>query len=167
MRFTLHLVTVVVAGFLAVSCGGQDNDLEQNEVCLGEGEPATPSEKCCEGLVPRQASFFDTDLGQCEKEDSTDGLVCTACGDGVCGVGENQCNCEKDCQRPCLAAGETFEDKDPEGHCCDGLTAVLDRTFQERGGCVDPKCECYVCTACGDGVCGPGESLCNCLADCR
>jgi len=32
--------------------------------------------------------------------------------------------------------------------------------------CSCPKCPCYICLPCGDGVCGPYEHLCNCAKDC-
>jgi len=35
------------------------------------------------------------------------------------------------------------------------------------GICVHPACFCYVCTKCGDGVCGIGENICNCKEDCK
>jgi hypothetical protein len=52
--------------------------------------------------------------------------------------------------------------------CKPGLKAVFNA--QNAGGklgCVYPMCDCYVCTKCGDGICGKGENSCNCKEDCK
>jgi len=53
--------------------------------------------------------------------------------------------------------------------CCDGLTALPHFKMKSGDDCEDMECcfscdqmEVLVCTACGDGVCGPGENACNC-----
>ena len=74
--------------------------------CIGEGESLGPEEEdvpCCEGLTA--LPHFKTNPGDdcedmecCFSCDPMEDSVCGACGDGVCGPGENACNCE-DC--PC------------------------------------------------------------------
>lgn len=50
--------------------------------------------------------------------------------------------------------------------CREGLTAVA---YAEAEGdeCAYTQCPCYVCVACPDGICGKGESKCNCPQDCK
>ncbi|RLE46581.1 hypothetical protein DRJ22_01575 [Candidatus Woesearchaeota archaeon] len=60
------------------------------ETCRKEGE--TGFGPCCEGLTA-VACYAENDcniIGTC-------GTVCVKCGDGVCGPGENQCVCPRDC----------------------------------------------------------------------
>jgi len=71
---------------------------EQSKNCTKEGEsyvvyPASLS--CCEGLTPISCSkpFNDT----CPSAICIGASICTKCGDGVCGPGENKCNCPEDC----------------------------------------------------------------------
>ena len=74
--------------------------------CVEEGQSFSPDEAdlvCCEGLsaLPQHELHPGDDCDGvecCFWCDQMEGLVCTACGDGVCGLGENACNCE-DC--PC------------------------------------------------------------------
>jgi len=79
--------------------------LAQGEVFEGKILCAT----CCDGLehttplVPGDAYPPEVD----QLEDGCDFgpeppsvVVCIRCGDGVCGAGENSCNCAKDCPRP-------------------------------------------------------------------
>lgn len=72
----------------------------------------------------------------------------------------------------CLAPGECM----PEGEiinagdvCCPGLieTAPIFLEDEGWGDCLPLPCgDCAVCTRCGNGVCGLGESYCNCEMDC-
>lgn len=52
--------------------------------------------------------------------------------------------------------------------CKFGLKAVsAAKDVGGKFGCVYPMCDCYVCTKCGNGVCGKGENSCNCKEDCE
>ncbi len=73
-----------VTGYVPGECEG----------CSGEGEFAGRKEGCCPGLVAIGCEASDKS-GECLECGS--GFVCTRCGDGVCGPGENKCNCV-DCQ---------------------------------------------------------------------
>jgi hypothetical protein len=76
-----------------------------------------PVQSCCAGLTA--IDFHDsiaTCDGGCAPEPSHPQCssvlfpgtkVCTMCGDGTCGVGENSCNCPSDC--PAVDAG-SFDD---------------------------------------------------------
>jgi hypothetical protein len=59
----------------------------------------------------------------------------------------------------CTPEGEQLEAKDICSICCPGLTRleICDPSFPPSA---------FVCGACGNGECGPGESACNCPADC-
>jgi hypothetical protein len=50
--------------------------------------------------------------------------------------------------------------------CKPGLKAIADANVFENT-CAYPMCDCFVCTKCGDGVCGIGENHCNCPQDCK
>jgi hypothetical protein len=67
----------------------------------------------------------------------------------------------------CVGAGGSIPVVPNAPSCCPGLAPIgcdrPDAAGQCQGGCVGAS----VCAACGDGVCGPGENVCNCPADCR
>lgn len=70
--------------------------------CSGEGQlqHGKSLQWCCEGLsaVPRtQPTDGSVDGIACRDVELMAGNVCTYCGDGKCGSGENRCNCPKDC----------------------------------------------------------------------
>ena len=79
-------------------------------VCAGEGERLSAKAetvRCCPGLTrieaekPVQALLPgspETRM-ECRREGPPDIKICTACGDGRCGVGENRCNCPRDCSK--------------------------------------------------------------------
>jgi hypothetical protein len=95
------------------------------------------------------------------------------CGNGKCETGENGTSCAEDCKPAgCLGEGESFNatGKKPEElkECCEGLVKINKIHYEPSAipECKFPKCECYVCTRCGDGICGKGENFCNCSEDC-
>jgi len=136
--------------------------------CVPEGGKFTdfnPQGKCCGSLVHVVDATSDGQGGCLVPKCPC--YVCTNCGDGLCGKGENGCNCPTDCPKPCYAENESFQkwDSDLTGMCCAGLMPVKD-CMPAGGSCACPSCPCYRCTFCGNGSCGPGESWCNCLQDC-
>jgi hypothetical protein len=64
--------------------------------CAGEGEIISllAGESCCPGLIMIEAAE-PLPGGGCMA--TADIAVCTYCGDGACGLGENLCNCPVDC----------------------------------------------------------------------
>jgi hypothetical protein len=71
--------------------------------CISEGGsgavvPNTPS--CCPGLVSIGCDRPDAS-GYCPTHMCAGAFFCTKCGDGICGLGENKCNCPKDCELRC------------------------------------------------------------------
>ncbi len=82
--------------------------------CVKEGEeisPATKDIKCCgQGVILKQFSYLG-DEGKCvDAYSPTVGPtgICIACGNGVCGKGENQCNCPEDCKTDETASWQTY-----------------------------------------------------------
>lgn len=66
--------------------------------CVGEGQKLDPAtnQMCCAGLTAIAIAEMDATTGQCYF--AKDAALCTACGNGVCGIGENLCNCPQDCK---------------------------------------------------------------------
>lgn len=76
----------------------------------------------------------------------------------------------------CIGEGEVFEAKVICSRCCDGLTRVPDFRPGDASppevdglpeGCDGFGDSAFVCLRCGDGVCGIGETHCNCPEDCN
>jgi len=72
--------------------------------CAKQGEGVKTSGKdgsylskhCCPGLSPIDNTI---DPDNCDLRRDVDyDSVCVDCGDGICGLGENKCNCPEDCQ---------------------------------------------------------------------
>jgi len=62
--------------------------------CLSEGQNSTnPFRVCCTGL--QKALFYSN---ACTIINTTGG-ICINCGNGICGPGENKCNCPLDCNQ--------------------------------------------------------------------
>ena len=74
-------------------CGASDK-------CIGEGESGSGifNDFCCSGLKRVSSSIGDGI--NCAA--ITDGsFICANCGNGICGKGENACNCPGDCGKNC------------------------------------------------------------------
>ena len=79
-------------------------DVCEESECAGEGEiisimplpdPEAKMYLCCEGL--KQGGVFSDDGdGKCYP--MMDAAVCIDCPNGICGLGENKCNCPEDCE---------------------------------------------------------------------
>ncbi len=159
------------------------------ETCVKEGGiidwrlPRTA--ECCTGLT----KILDCSESNCSKSSNS---VCTYCGNGTCGTGENSYNCPADCgtttndngKAKCSATGGVWKYSD----CASGCVY---NTKSERavGGkscaavCIkDFTCECAggkywasreegcinnTADTCGNGICDLEESVANCPADCN
>ena len=103
--------------------------------------------RCCAGLKQISNSWAD---GQALDYASaciapTDGsFICSKCGDGICGKGENKCNCKEDCDnqsKECAKEGESLGAVVPGNtkQCCAGLTPqISENVVGTRGVCVKP-----------------------------
>ncbi len=75
-------------GGVVGACTPEGDVLEGKDICA----------LCCGDLVRIESSAPSSDGASCEETAPPSVLVCAACGDGVCGTGENECNCPDDCQ---------------------------------------------------------------------
>lgn len=76
--------------------------------CIPEGKTGCryKNDKCCDGLTPISMSRVCNTPGDemgcnkngCFPPPPCDCFICANCGNGVCGLGENRCNCSKDCK---------------------------------------------------------------------
>lgn len=106
--------------------------------CLTEGGSYLLSEApepCCEGLV--EGPKEDLVNGECIPLEKPR-RICTNCGDGWCGIGENTCNCPDDCEyfyafMDCVRC--MGDDTEWEGHPC--CTDTFDSDCEAQGGVVE------------------------------
>jgi len=87
--------------------------------------------------------------------------------------GDADADADADGGGSCLGPGGSFNTADndgsPAGVCCKGLTPLAAKEWDASAGCIQPDCDCYVCTKyCGDGKCDSAqhENRCNCEVDC-
>lgn len=78
--------------------GGQlSNCIKEGEGgAYGQQEVGKTNENCCNGLFDI-FSVYPLSDGTCPQPSGIS-FICAACGNGVCGLGENQCNCPADCK---------------------------------------------------------------------
>jgi hypothetical protein len=101
---------LLLACVLPVACGTNGGTPDAGRPggfygrCLQEGEMFEAKEgSCCEGLVhlaiaePGEPGEPDLPPG-CVMKAPPSVKVCTLCGNGACGPGENRCNCPADCE---------------------------------------------------------------------
>jgi len=50
--------------------------------------------------------------------------------------------------------------------CCPGLTKIAN-SWSTDNECIAPTDGSFICSYCGNGVCGKGENVCNCPQDCK
>jgi hypothetical protein len=110
-RLSLLLVLLILLTFVIVNAAAAKEEclptpngyyiylplIMKPGVCSGEGEVISlldPEQVCCPGLDMIEVSE-PTPGGLCMTVG--DMAVCTYCGDGACGLGENICNCPEDC----------------------------------------------------------------------
>jgi len=75
------------------------NSLTPTTECIKEGEmyntDDSPSAMCCDGLTPKPDAVMGS-IGTCGIAECPC-YRCIKCGDGECGLGENNCICPEDC----------------------------------------------------------------------
>jgi len=135
--------------------------------CVAEGgvfEDPDVADKCCAALVAVQ-DCFPAAQGECSCPNCPC-YVCTACGDGECGVGENHCNCQEDCEEPvpseCMEAGGKCWPVAPDSPSCPPWLEPIDLDgCGENAKCCVEKEDCagegaIILTAPGFQECCPG-----------
>jgi len=136
---------------------GNETVEEEVPTCSQEGEVAG---ECCEGLSSVPNAHPDANNpGLCLHMDHR---VCVNCGDGVCGTGENKCNCPKDCSISdyiCPTVCTHLWKIDSTGKACtddfcgSGCGADGKTTFDTK-----EKCEAGLPSSGGSGGGGNGSS---------
>ena len=120
-----------------VDCG----DMPENACMMGGGMCVPPSPDGAVRECP--AGTAEVDLG--------------GCGQGaICCMGAPECVHE---------GGVIPVVQDPP-LCCDGLAPIPCGRPMPNGDCLQPAGCGSICARCGNNECGPGESRCNCPADC-
>ena len=126
--------------------------------CIAEGGEGNrfQGDQCCEGLASIGNLFMD-ETGQCTG--ASDGsFICAKCGNGICGPGENECNCARDCAAnvECASASD-----------CIGNDWLVD-CYGYWECSADGQCTEACGPPCGNNRCEPdrGESMESCPQDC-
>lgn len=115
---------------------------------------------CCPGLAPVSCDKPDSN-GNC-NEGCVGTSVCTKCGDGTCGKGENRCNCPSDCGQVVGASCGTVTPGYNDACCADRNRdtahpeCVGKWKYRETG---NPATECY--WECGTGTSKSCEEYCG------
>jgi len=123
----------------AVECGGTTTTSTTTTTlpCLTEGQSGAvvPNHlPCCSGLNYIFCDQPNPTTGICPTDRCLGTFICAKCGiDGICGLGENKCNCPQDC------IGPTTTTTLPTGIQCDECFA-------------NSKCKCSLTTGCTNGV---------------
>jgi probable HAF family extracellular repeat protein len=153
-------------------------DLDCGDEFFCNGVEACVDGICREGSNPCPGLVCDEDGDTCETETcdfdgscdlgencnscpddcvSFDGAQ--SCGDGICqpGIGEDCLSCASDCRGK--------QNGSPRNRfCCGADVDCTDaRCNEDSSVCNDTQPASYCC---GDGVCDPGESQCDCPVDC-
>jgi hypothetical protein len=148
--------------------GGLEPDAFVPPACVTEGAfSASPDDVCCEGLTAACPNEF---LGIACGEPCDGPQACIRCGDGACGVAEDECNCPLDCMAvnvDCTTAGNLLDFGAPGAMCCAGLLAVPAIAPSPESICpIGGGLMAFICVGANDAECGPGENFCNAPGDC-
>jgi hypothetical protein len=128
----------------ATSVGGT-GIIETPVECIDDGEVGVSfvtSDVCCAGLVKISNAHFGN--GGCVAP--TDGsFICSKCGNGVCGAGENYCNCND-----CCKEGETKKYTCPDGTkvgwCVCDANGMWTCVNSPENSCASTTCSMPVCS---------------------
>lgn len=122
--------------------------------------------ECCEGLTAIPLCTIDATVcpsqncvAACQCADIE--VICTRCGDGTCGPGENVCNCQADCPLPSQSCASV------DGLCTDNACA---QGYHEEAyyGCPAAQLCCVQNPTCvplyGSGTYTSADACCNGVA---
>ncbi len=127
--------------------------VQSSAYCIGEGQSVgiyPGAAMCCSGLSLISCSSPGVG-GACSP--CVGASICANCGNGVCGPGENKCNCPQDC---------SYVPPAPVAYCGD-------RSCNNGETCSSCPLDCGSCQPinyCGDRSCNNGETCSSCPGDC-
>lgn len=107
--------------------------------CVPEGQShaVTPgAARCCSGLAEINCSTPDNE-GNCQQCEGS--VICAQCGNGICGPGENKCNCPEDCY---IEPTCDWINGNCVGECGNGECILIGYDFNQSKGicsCRDPN----------------------------
>ena len=80
----------------------------------GSGAVILDGPECCQGLTQIGCDQPDQ-FGNCSLEPCVGSFYCANCGNGICGLGENKCNCPEDCEEPEVEYCGMYFNQVPDG----------------------------------------------------
>jgi hypothetical protein len=96
--FIAGIIIIAIVGLILISIYAPT---KKDCILEGKGGGVYPGMKgCCKGLTAIGCDR-PNELGKCLTSACVGGFSCTKCGDNECGLGENKCNCPKDCNNSC------------------------------------------------------------------
>lgn len=134
--------------------------------CIKEGEWGWPLAVCCEGL--KNVGNSEPVNGVCTSYKNPS-FVCTNCGNGICGKGENECNCPEDCKDEAVPDYPqiTEQECDLMNPCPEGLGCFTFSSIGLRLKCAQPNpCSYFKCpegTQCLVQETYPSQVVCSCV----
>ncbi len=151
---------------LSGMCVGDDNCPEGMRPHYDPAGCAEPKPMCC---LPESETLCELYGGYCEGAEAS---ACYRPGYGM--NAQDPMGCDEQGGFCCLPTTDCVPDGEVgtfnQDVCCPGLIQIgavfLADENDIHSNCIDAPCDCFVCSRCGNGVCGAGESHCNCEADC-
>ena len=158
-RIGYGVIAIVALVALAISCGSSETETTSGRA---------PSDRADAGDAgDADAGFEMRGAARCCLEGFG-----TSCCDGL---SPDSCDEYGGFYGRCIPEGESYEGKVLCAKCCDGLIragsnvlgdAIPPEVDRLKPGCDPGATSRVVCLRCGDGVCGTGETYCNCPRDC-
>ena len=111
------LIGILLIGIVLISGCIKEIEKIPSQLCIEEGGRGYfGKDECCSGLTSLlRWTICDTpgdkrgcDGNGCFPPPPDGSFICTKCGDKICGLGENRCNCPKDCSEEIYPAEVKF-----------------------------------------------------------
>lgn len=140
--------------------------------CVKEGESLKPGYVCCNNLVGISNDIFGDNL--CIKSVGSF-PKCAPCGNGVCNIGENKCNCPQDCGSISytICGNGVCDSNENNSNCpsdCTRICPMPSAPYCPNGKLINRENDKYGClmppSCCGNNLCEENESAINCNVDC-
>ena len=161
------LIGILLIGIVLISGCIKEIEKIPSKLCIEEGGRGYfGKDECCSGLTSLlRWTICDTpgdkrgcDENGCFPPPPDGSFICTKCGDKICGLGENRCNCPKDCSEE-FCGWSTYAKCKTDADCnmggcsgevCEGkgegtITDCMWRDCYNVTGyeckCIDDKCQ--------------------------